>query len=355
MANETGGEMYRGYNDLGEAMGQMLERTSVTYVLAFQPAKPELDGSYHPIKVRLKGGPSGARLVHRPGYYAALPYGQTSAAARLQSAADAIMGGEERGLIDSSVLAAAFAVAGGPAYVPVLVEIDGEDFLAGAQGPTVQAELYAYALSSSGEIRDFFTQSMGLDLPKVEAGLRQGGLKYYGHLDLDPGEYVVRVMVRNSETGSYSLRAVELTVPAEEPALSPPLVPEPMGRWLIVREPESAIDRQVDYPFMLRGQPFIPAARPLLPAGGTAELCLMAYNLGDGALDLETWVLTADGRRVEGHSFEVVERRPATGGEQVVARLGAGGLAAGRYTLVLGLRGQEGPAARSSIPFEIGG
>lgn len=355
MANETGGEMYRGFNDLGEAMEQMLDRTSVTYVLAFQPTKVDFDGSYHPIKVKLKGGPSGARLVHRPGYYAAARYADRGALERRQSVADAIIGGQEGGRIDSSVLAAAFDAGGGPAYVPVLVEIDGADFLAGSSGPTVQAELYAYALSESGEVRDFFTQSMGLDLSKVEAGLRQGGLKYYGHLDLDPGEYVVRVMVRNSETGHFAMRAVDLTVPGEAPALSPPLVPEPMGRWLIVREPPEAVNRQVDYPFMLRGQPYIPAARPRIARGGAAELVVMAHNVAGGEVQLESWVLGPDDRRVEGHSLAIVERRPAAGGEELVARLEAGGLKPGRYTLVLSLGDGVSAAERSSIGFEVAG
>ena len=37
MADGTGGELYRNFNDLGGVMEQMLDRTSVTYVLVFQP------------------------------------------------------------------------------------------------------------------------------------------------------------------------------------------------------------------------------------------------------------------------------------------------------------------------------
>ena len=37
MANETGGELFRNFNDLSDAMGRVLERTSVTYLLTIQP------------------------------------------------------------------------------------------------------------------------------------------------------------------------------------------------------------------------------------------------------------------------------------------------------------------------------
>ena len=54
----------------------MLTRTSVTYVLAFQPKKLKLDDKYHRLKVRLKNGAKGARIVHRPGYYPPKPYAE---------------------------------------------------------------------------------------------------------------------------------------------------------------------------------------------------------------------------------------------------------------------------------------
>ncbi|HEX4494499.1 MAG TPA: VWA domain-containing protein, partial [Thermoanaerobaculia bacterium] len=43
MAKSTGGELFENYNDLSVAMGQMLRRTAVTYVLSFQPADVKSD------------------------------------------------------------------------------------------------------------------------------------------------------------------------------------------------------------------------------------------------------------------------------------------------------------------------
>jgi hypothetical protein len=46
MARETGGELFENHNDLNLAVAKVLKRTSVTYVLAFQP-EVERNGSYH--------------------------------------------------------------------------------------------------------------------------------------------------------------------------------------------------------------------------------------------------------------------------------------------------------------------
>ncbi len=61
IARGTGGELFENTNNLGGAMQSMLKRTSVTYVLAFQPDKLKLDGGYHRLKVELKNQPRGTR------------------------------------------------------------------------------------------------------------------------------------------------------------------------------------------------------------------------------------------------------------------------------------------------------
>ena len=59
-----GGELYDNFNNLGEAMGQMLDRTSVTYLLAFQPKNLKFDGKYRKLKIKLKG--TGPRAPEPP-------------------------------------------------------------------------------------------------------------------------------------------------------------------------------------------------------------------------------------------------------------------------------------------------
>jgi hypothetical protein len=272
MANSTGGELYQNFNDLGAAMEKMLDRTSVTYVLSFQPDVKQ-DGEYHKIRVELKNTENGragnGRVVYRPGYFAPKPYGQRTAIEKTLQAAGQVVSGQEGGPVGLAVLAAPFKVGGEKAYVPVVIEIDGASLLAGSQGAATPAEVYVYALDDKGAVKDFFTQTMGLDLAKVGDSVRRTGVKFFGDLDLAPGSYSIRVLVRNGQTGAAGMRVASLDVPAfsaqSAPVLLPPFFPEPAGRWLMVRE-ANARAGQVPYPFMARDQPFIPASRPdLLP------------------------------------------------------------------------------------------
>lgn len=354
MAKDTGGEFYENYNDLSVAMGQMLEKTSVTYVLSFQPEKIERDGSFHRLRVELKGQP-GARVIHRPGYYAPKPFAQQQVMEKTLNAGESLMTGEEAGTIRTAILAAPFRGTADRAYVPVLVEVDGPTLVDGLQGNALPAELYVYALDAQGTVRDYVAQTMGLDLAKVGETVRKTGLKFFGHLDLAPGDYSLRILVRNGSTGAVSLRAVPVQVPAfadGQAVLLPPLFPEPAGKWLIAREAPTRWKQDMPYPFLLREQPYIPAALPVLAPGAEAELTLVTYNL-TGALQAKTRVLAADGRELGKGQLRLIGRE-SSAPERLLVAFRPPQLAPGEYRLEITLTDGGGTTRTSSAPFVVG-
>jgi len=345
MASETGGEVFRNFNDLGEAMGRMLERTSVTYLLAIQPSKLARDGQFHRLRVRLEGVPRGAEVLHRPGYYAPLPLKEQQGLQRQLATASTLMD-TAGGALPTAVLATAVRADSGKAYVPVMIEVEGQTLAAGASGDVLVAEIYAYALDADGSVHDFFTHTLPIDLAQAGGQLRGSGLKYFGHLDLDPGQYTVRVLVRNVETGISSVSVLPLAVPdfaTGAPALSPPLFPESMGKWVMVTEAAER-RRSVAYPFMLGEQPFIPAARPELAKKGELAVPVLAYNLGEGELSVVCRLLGADGQLAAEPTVRKVERMAGAspGASTLVVHLESKGLKPGTYTLEVEVHGATG-------------
>jgi VWFA-related protein len=356
MANGTGGDLYRNFNDLSSAMGEVLKRTSVTYVLAFQPEDLKRDGAYHKVRVELKNATRGMRVVHRPGFYAPKPYAQQNAVEKLLSAGRQVVSGVETGSIRTSILAAPFQVGIGtasasaaaePTYVPILIEVDGADLIAGTPANAkLPAEIYAYALEPSGTVRDFVSQTIGLDLAKVAPALRQSGLKFFGHLDLPPGDYSLRVLVRNGATGASTMRVVPLQVP------------EPQGKWLVVREAPRPDDRQVPYPFMVGEEPYIPASLPVLAPGQEARMSLVGYNLGAGQLRIESKVLTHDGQDLGEADLKVLSREaggatPGITPDRLLTSFKPSRLQPGEYLLLVTLTDAQGRSESSSTPFVV--
>ena len=350
----AGGDLYESFNDLGAAMRQMLHRTSVTYVLAIEPERAGVaDGEFHKLRVELKSPLHGARVVHRPGYYAPKPYAQEDPIEKLLAAANQVMSGEESDAIATAVLAAPFPSAGEKASVPVLIGIDGASLLAGPAPPSLPVEIYAYALDEGGAVHDFFTQTVGLDLTKTAPAVRQNGLELFGHLDLLPGDYSLRVLVRNGATGVSGLKVLALHVPAfgrGEAVLLPPLVPASDRTLLVRQETEGP---PFANPFLLRDQPFVPAARPVLEPGQAVRLVLAGYNLGAGPWKGAAAVL-AGGREISGGPLAITGRLDGGGGkpDRAVAtfRLPAG-LQPGDYELRVTLAGSV-PRA-SSLRFNV--
>jgi hypothetical protein len=355
IANGTGGELFGNSNNLAASMEKVLDRTSVTYVLTFQP-DVKRDGQYHKLRVELKN-PQAARVVYRPGYYAPKPYAQETAMARLLDAAGKVVSGQEGGAVGVSVLAAPFKAAGEKAYVPVLIEIDGESLAAGTSGNALPAEVYAYAMDGKGTVVDYFGKTLGLDLAKVGPVVRRTGVKLFGDFDLKPGSYSVRVLVRNGQTGASGLRVASLEVPAfaqGAPVLLPPFFPEPPGRWLMIRQTK-ARKEEIPYPFMAEDRPFIPASKPVLAPGREAAMALAGYRLGSGPLTAQAVVMTAEGKEAGAGTVKVVGREAASGDapERLITTFRPPALPPGEYELLVTVADAKGVSETSVTPFVV--
>ncbi|HEV7786597.1 MAG TPA: VWA domain-containing protein [Thermoanaerobaculia bacterium] len=360
MAKGTGGELYESFNDLTAAFTQMLQRTSVTYVLAVEPDRLQPEGEYHRLRVELRKPLRGARLVHRPGYFLPKTYLEETSLEKLLETANLVMSGEESDAVATAVLATPFRGAEEKAYVPVLIEMDGATLLAGQQPPKLGVEVYLYALDATGAVHDFLTQTVGLDLAKAGTGLRSSGLKFFGHLDLLPGDYSLRVLVRNAASGRSGLRVVPLHVPAfgSEPWLLPALFPDPPDRWVITREePRGESQQAPPYPFLLGGgQSFVPASKPVLYPGREVRLMLFGSNLGGADWKAEARVLTPDGHELPGGALEIKERLggTATTPDRAIAHFRPPDLKPGEYVLRITVASAGGAApVASSIRFVV--
>ena len=362
LANETGGRLHEDANDFGAELGEVLESSTVTYLLAFQPSEPGEPGDLRRIKVRARA-PKGAQISHRMGYYTPRPFGDLHPMEKRLLASDLIAAAATKNDLKIDVLAAPFRGGSNRAYIPVIVEIGGEGLLAGHQPAQLPVELYAYVTDGKAQMRDFFSQVITLDLAGREDAFANTGLKYYGHLELEPGDYLLRVLARNGVTGTTGVKMVQLRVPTfetGEPALLPPFFHEAPGSWFLVRE--QAADQYAKttvYPFTVNGEPYVPSAAPLVQRSGDdggAEICLVGYNLGRGDLNLEATVTDLSGETMAGGALSLRERTVTgiPGLDKIVAAFKPTDLPAGDYTLSVAV---TDPATQArpvnSIPLKV--
>ncbi|HYU33416.1 MAG TPA: hypothetical protein VEW48_14765, partial [Thermoanaerobaculia bacterium] len=125
-----------------------------------------------------------------------------------------LMSGQEGGTIPFAALPIPFPGEGGRARVPVIVEIDGTDLLAGQHDPLLRIEISIYALTAGDSVQASRMDTVEIDLEQLGAGVGESGVRYVGELSLPPDSYRVRVLVRNMATNELGLRTLAVTVPS---------------------------------------------------------------------------------------------------------------------------------------------
>lgn len=342
MARETGGELYERFNDLGEAMGSLLERTGVTYLLSFQSGEIPLNGSFHRIEVRLKDAPQGARALHRPGFYAPGGAEERSSFETGLQTSELLLAGEDGGALDVSTLVTPFKTASAErTALGVWVEAEGESLLAErGEAQTLTTDLFVYAMDRGGEIQDFFHQRLDVPIAVNLERLEQGALKFYGDLFLAPGRYDLRLLLRENGSGRYAVRSVPVEVrpfePSEVALLDPILFDDPGRHSIVVREESSKSERSPF--FQPDGQVFYPAVRDQHSADRPLRICQVAYNLSGDVMELRAAVVGSDGSRVEEKRLRIAGKNASDDGtEQLFFDFSPEGLEPGEYTFLLAL------------------
>ncbi len=342
IARQSGSAFLTQTNDLTAAMGRVLEATTVAYVLTFHVPDAKFDGKYHPIEVRLRGDRDGARVVHRAGYYAPRPASEEGRETRRAKAVDLLLGPVRADLKATALVAPFRAAQGGGAYVPVIVEVDPASLAPDVRGAATTVEFYGYAFDAAGEVGDFYTQVVRFETARWAEAVRSGGLRFVADLQLAPGKYDLRFLVRSAGSGRAAVQVVPLEVPdfaAAPAALLPPFFVQPERPGLTVREMGGETEEAARaYPFVAGGQAFVPSARPVVAPGEEVRLFLAGHNLSGGNVELEGRVLGRDGKPVGGALVTAVGRdRNAAGQDHLLATLDTGRLKPGDYTLEVSL------------------
>lgn len=360
IAKETGGEFLKNANDLGSAFDRLLDRTGLIYILAFQPVRVPETGKFHTLTVKARN--RSYRVSHRTGYYEAKKYFDLTPMEKKLATSSAIAAANPHTDIPAWVLAAPFPSKNGASRVPVIVEVPGDRLLSRSAGAGVMnVELYAYAMDARGETRDYLFQQIGLDLAKVAPALRKTGLKYYGQLSLAPGEYTLRVLVRDTDSGRFGMSVVPLSVPNQsspDPFALPPIFLDRAEGWVMVKGKPRTDRPAGDYPFAIAGESFIPAALADVHSGEDMQVCLIAYNFGNGPspLDYSGRILSVDGRPKGRVDLTLLKSSDLEreGARKLLLRFRPSGLEPGRYALAVQLKDpRSGKSTESSFPFDV--
>ena len=200
LSDATGGIFFHNNNDLNEGFRRVASTPEYSYVLGFSPANLKLDGSFHALKLSLKD-PQKFSIQARRGYYAP-KHRQDEAEQAKQEIEDALFSQEEMHSLPVELHTQFYKASDADAKLTVLAHIDVRRLRLRKVDGRNQNELTLVSglFNGNGSLVQAIQKTLTMKLKDETLEKRMGsGITLRTSFDVKPGNYLVRLVVRDAE------------------------------------------------------------------------------------------------------------------------------------------------------------
>jgi len=203
LAADTGGKAMLDYNDLGQGIVNAEKAIMSYYIIGYYTTNDALDGKFRKVKITLNNGMQ-ASLDYRQGYYANKVYGKFTQADKERQLEDALMMGDPITELTMALEVNYFRQNMAESFVPIMVKIPGSELALAKKGGAEHT-----LIDFIGEIKDDQGTTIQnirdyRDIKLTEATAAEWmkrPIAYDTGYNLLPGDYKIKVLARDSETG----------------------------------------------------------------------------------------------------------------------------------------------------------
>lgn len=286
LAKDTGGRAMFDYNDLSVGIVQAAQAVTGYYLIGYYVSKDVKDGRFRRLKVDLRAGLSGT-LSYRAGYYAPKEYAKFNATEKERQLEDALRTADPMTDIPMAMEVNYFQLNGSEYFVPVSVRIPGSELTR----PRANAST-TDIVDMIGEIKDDYGVTIRnakdqlkftLD-PARAAEVARRPIQYETGFTLLPGNYVIKVLARDAETGRIGTFQTPFTVPNLDrehtrlPISSIVLSTERAARSDALFNVKEKVSSDVGNPLVANGRKLIPSVTRTFRSNQPLLVFLQAYE-----------------------------------------------------------------------------
>lgn len=267
LAADTGGKALLDSNDLSIGIVQAQKDISSYYILGYYSTNMAEDGRYRRIKVMLEGYPQ-AKLDFRTGYFASKKFRDFNESDKERQLEEALLLGDPFTDLTLALEVDWFLVGRDRYFVPLAVKIPGSQIeLARKKGlEQTTLDFIGQIRNSKGILGATVRDNIRVKLKGDSAGqLTRRLLQYDTGFTLMPGDYTLKFLARENETGKLGTFETKFRIPditAEQKYLKLSSVV-----WSNQREPlkaavgaaERNVRLQERHPLVKNGQKLIPS------------------------------------------------------------------------------------------------
>jgi len=221
LAGDTGGRSFFDIGDFGKVFQSVQNDTSGYYLVGYYSTDAARDGRWRRIHVKIAQLPPGAHLRTREGYYAPKNFGVFTTEDRERQLEDAFRSDTPEVELPVAVETAQFRLDKNQVFVPIAAKL-APSALQWAQ----KRGSHETAFDFAAEVRDAKTNRVAGALRdtitvKIDAehfqDMQQRALVYQGGIILSPGEYKLKFLARENESGRIGTFEDKLTLPPPQP------------------------------------------------------------------------------------------------------------------------------------------
>ena len=214
LADGTGGAFYHGLNDFDEGVARIAELPDYLYVLSFNPSELKLDGKPHSLRVALQTK-KGLSVEARKEYYAAA-YAATAADQAKRQMEEAFFSREERRDAPAELQTQYFQGSDGKPRLSAVVRIDVSKLGFKREADRNQNSLVVITgvFDSDGNYVTGLQKTLDLRLQDATLrGLQASGISVKSSFPVQPGRYLVRMVVRDAQDQLLSAESGQIEIP----------------------------------------------------------------------------------------------------------------------------------------------
>jgi len=215
LAEDTGGKAFLDANDLTLGIRQAQNDIRSYYILGYYPSNQAQDGRFRRIEVRLNR-PLQARLDYRRGYFAPKEFAKYTESDKEQQLQEALALGDPITDLPLALEVNYFRLARDRYFVPVSVKIPGAEIALARRGSGESTEL-----DFIGQVRDVKGQLVATVRDAIRVRLRpedvaqlaRRNFQYDTGFTLPPGEYRLKFLARENQSGRIGTFETPFRVP----------------------------------------------------------------------------------------------------------------------------------------------
>jgi VWFA-related protein len=214
LAADTGGKALVDYNDLSVGVVQAQRGTPSYYILGYYPTNTAKDGRLRRVKVSLKNREG--QIAYNEAYYADKVFAKFTTVDKERQLEEALMLGNPITELTIAMELNYFQINKAEYFVPLAVKIPGSELVL-AQKAGAERTLIDFI----GEVRNQYGTLITNIRDKAEIRLKgatatllaSSPVQYEAGFTVIPGEYTIKFLARNAETGRIGTYQADFVVP----------------------------------------------------------------------------------------------------------------------------------------------